>query len=63
MITLAQEFKLSKTYEKRLYNSIRVVPCKRQLQKTPNILKMTSFRNGRHIGLSAKAIAFKKSSI
>ena len=59
MITLAQEFKLSKTYEKRLYNRIRVVPCKRQLQKTPNILKMTSFRNGRHVGLYAEHMALK----
>ena len=39
-------------------NNITVVLGKNRLQKTPTIRTMTSFRDGRHIGLYARAIAF-----
>ena len=32
-----------KTCEKQLQNHIRVVPCKKQIQKTPSIRKLTTF--------------------
>ena len=35
-----QKIKLPKTCEKRLYKHIRVVLCKRRLEKTANIRKM-----------------------
>ena len=41
--TLAQELKMAKTCEKRFCNHIRVVVCKKRLQKTPNIRKMRAF--------------------
>ena len=44
MLSLGQKFKFSKTCEKRLYKHIRVVLCKKRLQKAPNIRKMTTFR-------------------
>ena len=40
--SLGQKLKMSKTCEKRLYNHIRVVVCKKRLEKTPNIRKMRS---------------------
>ena len=42
---------------------MKVVLGKNGLQKLLNIRKMTSFRDGRHVSLYAKAITFKKSSI
>ena len=41
--TLGQKLKMPKTCEKRFYNHIRVVVCKKRLQKTPNIRKMRAF--------------------
>ena len=41
--TLAQKLKMPKTCEKRFYNHVRVVVCKKRLQKTPNIRKMRAF--------------------
>ena len=43
MVSLGQKLKMPKKCEKRLYEHIRVVVCKKQLQKTPNIQKMRAF--------------------
>ena len=40
---LGQKVKMPKTCEKRFYNHIRVVVCKKRLEKTPNIRKMRAF--------------------
>ena len=42
-VTLGQKIKLPKTCEKRFYKHIRVVLCKKRLQKTANIRKMRAF--------------------
>ena len=41
--TLGQKLKMPKTCEKQFYNHIRVVVCKKRLQKTPNIRKLRAF--------------------
>ena len=41
--TLGQKLKMPKTCEKRFYSHIRVVVCKKRLEKTPNIGKMRAF--------------------
>ena len=41
--TLGQKLKMPKTSEKRFYNHIRVVVCKKRLEKTSNIQKMRAF--------------------
>ena len=43
IVNLAQKLKIQKKWEKRLYDHIRVVVCKKPLQKTPNIRKMRAF--------------------
>ena len=43
MVSLAQKLKMPKTCKKRLYDYIKVVVCKKPLQKTTNIRKMTAF--------------------
>ena len=43
MVSLGQKLKMLQRCEKRLYCHIKVVVCKKQLQKTPNIRKMTAF--------------------
>ena len=43
ILSLGPEIKLPKTCEKRFYKHIRVVPCKKRLQKTANIRKMRAF--------------------
>ena len=40
MITLGQKLKIQKTCVKRFYKNIRLVLCKKPLQKTPNIREM-----------------------
>ena len=40
MVSLAQKFKWPKTCEKRFYKHVRVVLCKKPLEKTPNIREM-----------------------
>ena len=57
--TLAQKLKMPKTCEKRFYNHVRVVVCKKRLQKTPNIRKKSILKIAK-IGLEAKAIDFAK---
>ena len=42
MLSLGQKLKMPKRYEKRFYEHIEVVVCKKPLQKTPNIRKMTA---------------------
>ena len=42
-VSLAQKLKMPKRCEKRLYHHIKVVVCKKPLQKTPHIRKMTAF--------------------
>ena len=43
ILTLGQKIKLSKIYEKRFYKHIKVVLCKKELEKTANIRKMRAF--------------------
>ena len=43
ILSLVQKMKLPKTYEKRVYKHIRVVLCKKELQKTTNNWKMKAF--------------------
>ena len=43
MFSLGQKFKWPKTCEKRFYKHVRVVLCKKPLQKTPNIWEMRPF--------------------
>ena len=45
MVTLGQKLKMRKTCEKLFHNNIRVVLCKKPLQKTPNIREMCYFEN------------------
>ena len=43
MASLGQKLKVPKTYEKRLYKRIRIVLCKKQVEKTANVRKMRVF--------------------
>ena len=43
MVSLGQKFKWPKTCEKRFYKHVRVVLCKKPLEKTPNIPEMRPF--------------------
>ena len=43
MVSLAQKLKMPKTCDKRLYKHIRLVLCKKRLQKTGNIWEMRPF--------------------
>ena len=43
MVTLGQKIKLLKTCEKRLYNHIIVVLCKKRIEKTANIGEIRGF--------------------
>ena len=43
MVSLGEKFQVSKTCEKILYEHIRVVPCKKQLEKLVNIIEMRRF--------------------
>ena len=40
MVSLGQKLKMPKTCEKPFYNNIKVVLCKKPLEKTPNIQEM-----------------------
>ena len=43
IVSLGQKLKLKKTCEKRFFNDVRVVLCKKPLEKTPNIREMRRF--------------------
>ena len=43
MVSLGQKLKWAKTCEKRFYEHIRVVLCKKPHIKTPNIREMRAF--------------------
>ena len=43
IVSLGQKLRFTKTCEKRFFNHIRVVLCKKPLQKTPNIRGMRRF--------------------
>ena len=60
MVSLRQKLKFRKTCEKRFFNHIRVVLCKRPLEKTTDIRKKTTILK---IGHHAKAIALAKWSV
>ena len=45
MVTLGQKIKLLKTCEKRLYNHIIVVLCKKRIEKTANIGEIRDLEN------------------
>ena len=47
IVSLGQKLKLKKTCEERFFNHVRVVLCKKPLEKTPNI------REARRFGKSA----------
>ena len=44
MVSLGQKIKIPKKCEKPFYKILRVILCKKPLQKTPNIREMTQFR-------------------
>ena len=44
MVSLDPNFKMAKTFKKRLYNHIRVVLCRKTATKIAKIWKMTAFR-------------------
>ena len=46
MVSLGQKLKMRKGFDKRLYDHIKLVVCKKPLQKTPNIRKLTAFWKG-----------------
>ena len=60
---MGQKVKLPKTCEKRLYKHIRVVVCKKGLEKTVNIQKINSVLKMAKNGHQAKAIAHAKYSV
>ena len=64
MVNLAQKLKIQKKWEKRLYDHIRVVVCKKPLQKTPNIRKMRAFlkRYGKRLQDNIRVVVCKKTS-
>ena len=43
VVSLGQKLKMPKTCDKRLYKHIRLVSCKRPLQKAANIWEMRPF--------------------
>ena len=43
MVSLGQKLKMPRTCEKPFYKNIRVVLCKKPLEKTPNIREMRRF--------------------
>ena len=43
MVSLGQKLKMPKTCDKRLYKHIRLVLCKKRLQKAANIWEMRPF--------------------
>ena len=64
MFSLSQKLKWPKTCGKRFYKKTKLVPCKKPLEKTPNIREMTEtiLKIG-HLAkaiVHAKAIAFEK---
>ena len=60
MVSFGQKLKWPKTCEKRFYEHIRVVLCKKSFIKTPNIRQMRAFWK---VGDLAKAIDFAKWSV
>ena len=60
MVSLGQKLKMPKKCEKPSYKIVRVVLCKKPLEKTPNIRKNETILK---IGHLAKAIAFAKWSV
>ena len=63
MVSLGQKLKMPKRCEKRFYDHIRVVLCKKPLQKTPNIGRNESILKMAKIGQYAWAIAHAKWSV
>ena len=66
MISLGQKLKMPKTCEKRFYKNIRVVLCKKPLEKTPNIREMRWFWKSailQRLYIMQEAIAFAKWSV
>ena len=63
MLSLGQKLKMPKRCEKRFYYHIKVVVCKKPLQKTPNIRKNDSILKMAKIGHDAWAIAHAKWSV
>ena len=60
MVSLAQKFKCPETCEKRFYKHVRVVLCKKPLEKTPNIREMRPFWKS---AILQSAIDFAKWSV
>ena len=61
ILTLAQKLKFQKTCQNPFFKSFTVVPCKKPLQKTPNIRKMRAF--SKSAIMHPKGIAHAKSSL
>ena len=56
MVSLGQKLKIPKRWENRYYDHIKLVVCKKPLQKTPNIRKNDSILKMAKIVLNAWAI-------
>ena len=63
ILSLGRKLKLPKPCEKRFYKHIKVVLCKKWLEKTANIREMRVFLKMAKIGHNAKAIAHAKYSV
>ena len=63
VINLDQKIKLHKTHQKRLYNHIRVILCKKTVLKKIKYSKNETILNVDKNGLHPWAIAFAKSSV
>ena len=63
MVSLGQKLKFSKTCQKRLYNHIRVVLCKKTARKNTQYSRNGNFIKIVKIGHRAKAIVFAKWSV
>ena len=63
VVSLGQKLKMPKTWYKTLYKHIRLVLCKKRLQKATNIWEMRPFFKIGKNGHNAKAIAFAEWSV
>ena len=66
MVSLGQKLKMPKTCEKRFYKNVRVVLCKKALEKTTKYSRNETILKIGHLAKAiahAKAIAFAKWSV
>ena len=63
MVSLGEKLKMPKRCDKKLYKHIRLVLCKKRLQKAANIFRNETILKIGKNGHYAKAIAFAKWSV